>query len=75
MPPSFFVDNKNEEFFFIIFDMFSRILEINSLEGNILSKIINLIYVLDYASIYHAIINEVNPTPVNAIDFIKSQLK
>jgi len=55
--------------------MFSRILEINSLEGNILSKIINLIYVLDYASIYHAIINEVNPTPVNAIDFIKSQLK
>ena len=61
--------------FFITFDMFSRILEINSLEGNILSKIINLIYVLDYASIYHAIINEVNPTPVNAIDFIKSQLK
>jgi len=55
--------------------MFSRILEINSLEGNILSKIINLIYLLDYASIYHAIINEVNSTLVNAIDFIKSQLK
>ncbi len=49
-------------------------LEINSVEGNILSKIINLIYVLDYASIYHAILNQVDPSPVPAIDFIKERL-
>ena len=48
--------------------------EIHSVEGNILSKIINLIYVMDYATIYHAIINQIDPTPVDAIDFIKSRL-
>ena len=49
-------------------------LEINSVEGNIFSKIINLIYVTDYATIYHAIINKIDPSPVEAIDFIKSRL-
>ena len=49
-------------------------LEINSVEGNIFTKIINLIYVMDYASIYHAIINKIDPSPVDAIDFIKRKL-
>ncbi len=49
-------------------------MEIHSVQGNILSKIINLIYVLDYASIYHAVIHEIDPSPVNAIDFVKSKL-
>ncbi len=49
-------------------------LEINSVEGNIFSKIINLIYVLDYASIYHAILHEIDPSPVDAITFVKSKL-
>jgi len=48
--------------------------EIYSNKGNILSKLINLIYILDYASIYHAILNKVDPTPVNSIDFVKKQL-
>jgi len=48
--------------------------EVFSVEGNILSKLINLIYFLDYASIYNAIIREVNPTPIKSIDFIKSKL-
>ena len=47
---------------------------INSLEGSILSKITNLIYVLDYSSIYTAIINNTNPSPVKSIDFIKQRL-
>jgi glucose/mannose-6-phosphate isomerase len=48
--------------------------EIFSIKGNILSKIVNLIYILDYASIYLAIKTNVDPSPVSSIDFIKSKL-
>ena len=48
--------------------------EVNSNDGNILSKIVNLIYLLDYASIYHAILHKIDPSPVDSIDFIKSKL-
>ena len=48
--------------------------EINSVEGNILSKTINLIYVLDYCSIYHAVLSKIDPTPVKSIDFIKERI-
>ena len=48
--------------------------EINSIKGNILSKLINLIYLLDYASIYHAVLTKIDPTPISSIDFIKSRL-
>tara|TARA_Y100000996_G_C22534559_1_gene647863 strand:- start:640 stop:1650 length:1011 start_codon:yes stop_codon:yes gene_type:complete len=49
--------------------------KINSVNGNILSKIVNLIYILDYSTIYAALLNETNPTFVNSIEFVKSQLK
>ena len=48
--------------------------EIISEEGNILTKIICLIYLLDYTSIYLAIKLETDPTPVNAIEYIKKKL-
>lgn len=48
--------------------------EIISIEGNILSKLITLIYLLDYATIYKAIIDNIDPSPVNSIDFIKNKL-
>jgi len=48
--------------------------EIHSLNGSIISKIINLIYMLDYASIYHSVISGIDPSPVPAIDFIKERL-
>ena len=48
--------------------------EVNSIAGNILSKIIVLIYLLDYTSIYNAVLNKTNPTPVKSIDFIKENL-
>jgi len=48
--------------------------EVISVEGSILSKIINLIYLLDYAAIYNAIINEIDPVPIKSIDYIKSKL-
>ena len=49
-------------------------LEITSVTGSILSKIINLIYILDYSSIYCAVITKTDPTPVKSIKFIKSKL-
>ena len=48
--------------------------EVSSVKGNIISKIINLIYLFDYTSIYHSVISGVDPSPVSAIDFIKEHL-
>ena len=49
--------------------------EVASVKGNILTKIICLIYLLDYASIYLAIKLETDPNPVKAIEYIKKKLK
>ena len=48
--------------------------EIKSVDCYILSKLVNLVYLLDYASVYHAILHKVDPTPVNSIDFVKTRL-
>jgi len=48
--------------------------EVNSVEGNILSKLINLIYLLDYSTIYRAVLSGVDPTPIEPIDFVKRSL-
>jgi len=48
--------------------------EIMSIKGGILSKLIHLMYLLDYTSIYKAVLSETDPTPVKSIDFIKSRL-
>ena len=48
--------------------------EIFSVEGNILSKIINLIYILDYVSIYKSILEGIDPTPVKSIDYVKNKI-
>ena len=51
-----------------------KYIEIFSIKGSILSKLINLMYLLDYTSIYKAILTKTDPTPVKSIDFIKSKL-
>jgi len=48
--------------------------EIFSCSGSILTKLINLIYFFDYVSIYKAVLSDIDPSPVIAIDFIKSKL-
>ena len=48
--------------------------EIFSAEGNILTKIICLIYLLDTVSIYYSVLSNINPSPVESIDFIKKRL-
>jgi len=48
--------------------------EVFSVKGNILSKLINLIYFLDYSTIYRAILSEIDPSPIKSIDFVKHRL-
>ena len=48
--------------------------EIFSINGTILSKLISLIYLLDYLTIYKSILDKTDPSPVDSIDFIKSKL-
>jgi len=48
--------------------------EVLSTKGDILSKLVNMIYLLDYTSIYLAILSKTDPTPISSIDFIKSRL-
>lgn len=49
--------------------------EVISTEGSIISKLISLIYFLDYVSIYRSVLDEVDPSPVDSIDYIKKQLR
>lgn len=48
--------------------------EVFSIKGNILSKLINLIYLLDYCSIYYAVLSETDPSPIRSIDYVKRKL-
>lgn len=48
--------------------------EIESSDGHILTKLVSLIYTLDYVSIYKAILNKTDPSPVKSIDFVKNRL-
>ena len=45
-----------------------------SVKGSILSKLMNLIYFLDYTTIYRAILSGLDPSPIKSIDFVKSKL-
>ncbi len=48
--------------------------EVVAVNGNILSKLICLIYLFDYASVYRAVLSHIDPSPVKSIDFIKEKL-
>lgn len=69
---------KTKERFDIIKEYFTKnnieYKEIQSVPGNILTKMITLIYFSDFTSIYNAISSKIDPTPVTSIDFIKSRL-
>jgi glucose/mannose-6-phosphate isomerase len=45
--------------------------EVHSVKGSIISKMINLIYILDYSTIYLAALSKIDPSPTKSIDFIK----
>lgn len=48
--------------------------EIFTVDEGILSKILCLIYLLDYTSIYYAVRSGIDPSPIKSIDFIKERL-
>ncbi|MDC0170556.1 SIS domain-containing protein [Candidatus Nitrosopelagicus sp.] len=48
--------------------------EVFSVDGNIISKLVCLIYLLDYTSIYFAVLSKIDPSPVDAIDFVKKRM-
>ena len=48
---------------------------VRALDGHIMTKLVNLVYLLDYCSIYLAVLRGVDPTPVGSIDFIKERAR
>ena len=47
--------------------------EVGTVSGSILSKLINITYLLDYSSIYLAAKNGTDPTPLESMDYIKDR--
>ena len=58
-----YFDNKNIDY---------RMVE--SVNGSILTKIINLSYLLDYSSIYASVLNKTDPSPVKSIEYVKKNV-
>ncbi len=48
--------------------------QVPSVNGSILTKMMSLIYLLDYASIYKAFLRKIDPTPTSSITYIKDRL-
>jgi glucose/mannose-6-phosphate isomerase len=69
---------KTQERFEIIKEFFTKnnigYNEITSVSGHILTKLITLNYLLDYASIYRAFLSGIDPSPVSSITFVKSKI-
>ena len=48
--------------------------EVFSVKGSLLSKLVNLTYMLDYTSIYRAIFSRIDPFPITSTEFVKQRL-
>jgi len=48
--------------------------EVYSVRGNLLSKLVNLTYLLDYTTIYRAILSRIDPFPIKSTEFVKKRL-
>jgi glucose/mannose-6-phosphate isomerase len=53
----------------------SRTLEVWSKGESDLSKMLSILCIGDFASVYHAIMNKIDPTPVNTITQLKEKIK
>ncbi|MFH1593137.1 MAG: bifunctional phosphoglucose/phosphomannose isomerase [Candidatus Omnitrophota bacterium] len=51
-----------------------KTIEIESMGATLLDRILSLIYIGDFTSFYLAVLNNVDPTPVSRIDYLKKQL-
>ncbi len=48
--------------------------EVFTNQGSILSKLICLVYQLDYSTIFNAVLSGIDPSPVKSIDFFKERI-
>lgn len=55
-------------------DIASGIVEVWTLGNSILARLLSSIYIGDFISVYLAVLNEVDPTPVKRIEELKKQL-
>lgn len=51
-----------------------KVIEIDSKGSSLLARICSLIYIGDFVSLYLAILNGIDPTPVKRIDYLKGEL-
>lgn len=58
-----------------LMDIPSKTLEVWSKGESNLEKMLSLICIGDFTSIYHAIMNRIDPTPVNTINKLKNKMK
>jgi glucose/mannose-6-phosphate isomerase len=58
----------------IIRPLAGEIVEINSQGSSRLARIFSLVHLGDWASLYLAALNDIDPTPVEVINFLKSEL-
>ena len=47
---------------------------LHSINSNILSQIINMIYITDYATIYYSVKSKIDPSPIESIKYIKKNM-
>ncbi|MHA1716211.1 MAG: SIS domain-containing protein, partial [Promethearchaeota archaeon] len=59
----------------IIANKAKHILELQPLGNSRLAKMLSLIYIGDFISVYLALLNNKDPTPVNYIQSLKNELK
>jgi glucose/mannose-6-phosphate isomerase len=52
-----------------------RVIEISALGRTRLARIFSLLYIGDFVSVYLAILNRTDPTPVERITYLKNALK
>ena len=50
------------------------VLDLSSIGKSLLERMLSLIYIGDFTSFYLAILNNVDPTPVDRITYLKKQL-
>lgn len=58
----------------IIKGMGVKVIEVNSVGKGLLARVFSLIYIGDFASFYLAILNKLDPTPVDRIAYLKKEL-
>lgn len=51
-----------------------KVIEVNSRGKGLLSRVFSLIYIGDYVSLYLAILNKCDPTPVDRIAYLKKEM-